>query len=46
MALKDVEGIEWILIALCISNRVSQDVLDVIRDEKKVCNYIDIPLQT
>ena len=32
-------------ITLCISTGFPQDVLDVIRNEEKVCNYIDIPLQ-
>ena len=31
--------------ALCFPDRFPQDVLDVIRDNDKVCNYIDIPLQ-
>ena len=45
MALKDVEGIEWIRLHYAFPTGFPQDVLDVIRDEQKVCNYIDIPLQ-
>tara|TARA_B100001057_G_scaffold253223_1_gene253465 strand:+ start:3595 stop:4905 length:1311 start_codon:yes stop_codon:yes gene_type:complete len=45
MALKDVEGIEWIRLHYAFPTGFPQDVLDVIRDEEKVCNYIDIPLQ-
>ena len=45
MALKDVESIEWIRLHYAFPTGFPQDVLDVIRDEEKVCNYIDIPLQ-
>jgi ribosomal protein S12 methylthiotransferase len=31
--------------SLCLPNRISEDVLDIIRTEPKICNYIDIPLQ-
>ncbi|OUV76102.1 MAG: 30S ribosomal protein S12 methylthiotransferase RimO [Flavobacteriales bacterium TMED123] len=45
IALSDVNGIEWIRIHYAFPTGFPQDVLDVIRDNKKVCNYIDIPLQ-
>ena len=45
LALKDVDGIEWIRLHYAFPTGFPQDVLDVIRDEEKVCNYIDIPLQ-
>ena len=45
IALKDVEGIEWIRLHYAFPTGFPQDILDVIRDEEKVCNYIDIPLQ-
>lgn len=45
LALKDVEGIEWIRLHYAFPTGFPQDVLDVIRDEEKLCNYIDIPLQ-
>ena len=44
-ALSDVNGIEWIRIHYAFPTGFPQNVLDVIRDNKKVCNYIDIPLQ-
>ncbi|HAD97650.1 MAG TPA: 30S ribosomal protein S12 methylthiotransferase RimO, partial [Cryomorphaceae bacterium] len=40
-----VEGIEWIRLHYLFPTGFPEDVLDVIRDEPKVCNYIDIPLQ-
>ena len=45
LALKDVDGIEWIRLHYAFPTGFPQDVLDVIRHEEKVCNYIDIPLQ-
>lgn len=45
LALKDIEGIEWIRLHYAFPTGFPLDVLDVIRNEKKVCNYIDIPLQ-
>lgn len=40
-----VEGIEWIRLHYAFPTGFPTDVLDVIREEPKVCNYIDIPLQ-
>ena len=39
------EGIEWIRLHYAFPTGFPQDVLDVIRENDKVCNYIDIPLQ-
>lgn len=44
-ALAEAEGIEWIRLHYAFPTGFPVDVLDVIRDEPKVCNYIDIPLQ-
>ena len=44
-ALVKVEGIEWIRLHYAFPTGFPMDVLDVMRDEPKVCNYLDIPLQ-
>ena len=44
-SLAKVEGIEWIRLHYAFPSGFPQDVLDIIRDNDKVCNYIDIPLQ-
>ena len=44
-ALVAVEGIEWIRLHYAFPTGFPEDVLDVIREEPKICNYIDIPLQ-
>ena len=40
-----VEGIEWIRLHYAFPTGFPMDVLDVIKQESKICNYIDIPLQ-
>ena len=40
-----VEGIEWIRLHYAFPNGFPLDVLDTIKKEPKICNYIDIPLQ-
>jgi ribosomal protein S12 methylthiotransferase len=44
-ALVKVEGIEWIRLHYAFPTGFPMDVLEVMRKEPKVCNYIDIPLQ-
>lgn len=43
--LAQVKGISWIRLHYLFPSGFPEDVLDVIRSEPKVCNYIDIPLQ-
>ena len=40
-----INGIEWIRIFYCYPDRVTDELIDVIAAEKKICSYIDIPLQ-
>ncbi len=40
-----VEGVEWIRLHYAYPTGFPLDVLEVMRNEPKVCNYIDIPLQ-
>ena len=40
-----VDGIEWIRLHYAFPTGFPMDVLDVMLEEPKVCNYIDIPLQ-
>ncbi|SHI29280.1 SSU ribosomal protein S12P methylthiotransferase [Cruoricaptor ignavus] len=44
-ALAKVDGIQWIRLHYAFPSGFPEDVLDVIREEEKICNYIDIPLQ-
>jgi len=40
-----VDGIEWIRLHYAFPTGFPMNVLEVMRDERKICNYIDIPLQ-
>lgn len=40
-----IDGIEWIRLHYAFPSGFPEDVLEVIKTEPKVCNYIDIPLQ-
>lgn len=44
-ALVKVEGIAWIRLHYLFPTGFPENVLQVIREEPKICNYIDIPLQ-
>jgi len=44
-ALSEVDGIEWIRLHYAFPTGFPENVLQVIRENDKVCNYIDIPLQ-
>lgn len=41
----DVEGIEWIRLHYAFPQGFPLDVLDVMREEPKICKYLDMPLQ-
>lgn len=40
-----INGIEWIRLFYCYPDRVTDELIDVIANEEKICSYIDIPLQ-
>lgn len=40
-----VDGIEWIRLHYAYPASFPQDVIDAMRDEPKICKYLDIPLQ-
>jgi ribosomal protein S12 methylthiotransferase len=44
-ALAAVDGIEWIKLHYAYPSKFPLEILDVMRNEPKVCNYLDIPLQ-
>ncbi len=43
--LSDVEGIEWIRLHYAFPAGFPMDVIDVMKERKNICNYLDIPLQ-
>ena len=44
-ALVKVEGIEWIRLHYAFPTGFPLEVLEVMKQEPKICNYLDIPLQ-
>ncbi len=44
-ALCKVDGIEWIRLHYAYPSNFPMDVIDVMKSENKICNYLDIPLQ-
>ena len=40
-----IEGIHWIRLLYCYEDSITDDLLKTIAEEKKICKYLDIPLQ-
>lgn len=43
--LADVDGIDWIRLHYAFPSGFPMDALDVMRENAKICNYLDMPLQ-
>jgi len=43
--LADVKGLEWIRLHYAYPNKFPMEVLEVMRERKNICNYLDMPLQ-
>lgn len=43
--LDEIDGIEWIRLLYCYPDRLTDGVLEAMRDSKHVLHYIDLPLQ-
>ncbi len=41
----EIEGVEWIRLLYCYPDRVTDELLDVMASQPKICKYMDIPLQ-
>lgn len=41
-----IEGLSWIRILYCYPEEITDDMIEVIKREKKVCHYLDIPVQS
>lgn len=40
-----IEGIEWIRILYCYPEEITEELIKVMKEEDKVCNYLDMPIQ-
>jgi len=43
--LAKIDGIEWIRILYCYPEEITDELIDVIAKEDKICKYLDIPIQ-
>ncbi len=43
--LNKIEKLHWIRLLYCYPDRITDELICAIRDNEKVCNYIDIPMQ-
>ena len=43
--LAKIPGIQWIRIQYCYPEEITDELIQVIREEEKVCHYLDIPIQ-
>lgn len=40
-----IEGIRWIRLMYCYEDRITDELIETMAREEKICHYIDIPLQ-
>jgi ribosomal protein S12 methylthiotransferase len=40
-----IEGLYWIRILYCYPEEITDELIEAIKSEDKVCNYLDIPIQ-
>jgi len=40
-----IKGIEWVRLLYLYPNRITKNLIRLMRDEEKICNYIDMPIQ-
>lgn len=43
--LAGISGIYWIRLLYCYPEEITDELIDVIADEQKICHYLDIPIQ-
>lgn len=43
--LSEIDNIEWIRILYCYPEEITDDLIDEIANNEKVCKYLDIPIQ-
>ena len=43
--LSKISGIEWIRLLYCYPEEITDEIISAIKNEKKVCHYIDLPIQ-
>ncbi len=40
-----IEGLHWIRLLYCYPEEITEELVQVIKQERKICHYLDIPIQ-
>lgn len=40
-----ISGLEWIRLLYCYPEEITDELIQVIKEEHKICNYLDMPIQ-
>lgn len=40
-----ISGIQWIRVLYCYPEEIDDNLIQVMKEEKKICNYLDLPIQ-
>ena len=43
--LAEIDGIQWIRLQYCYPEEITDELIETIKTEEKICNYLDIPIQ-
>lgn len=41
----NISGIQWIRILYCYPEEITDELIEVMKEEKKICHYLDLPIQ-
>ena len=41
----EIEGLHWIRLLYCYPEEITDELINTIKNEKKICSYLDIPIQ-
>ncbi|MDE5909109.1 MAG: 30S ribosomal protein S12 methylthiotransferase RimO [Lachnospiraceae bacterium] len=41
-----IEDLEWIRILYCYPEEITEELIQVMKEEKKICHYLDVPVQS
>lgn len=40
-----IKGIRWIRVLYCYPEEIYDELIQVMKEEKKICHYLDLPIQ-
>lgn len=40
-----IKGLQWIRVMYCYPEEITDELIQVIKEEKKICHYLDLPIQ-